>query len=392
MKKLWLVFIAITLIALLLVPSVAAAEEQNENPTQNSEIYTFVEQLCELNKANDKNVVRDFLVSKFNEALSGANDVEVGEQIFSIEGLNESFVNLEAKLTKSGATKQIIIGAHYDTAYGIEGAGDNACGIAALYLTMKTLARNSTLPYNVVFVAFDAEERGLWGSQHYVETMSAQVITNTLVMFNIDTIATGDNLYVMCENKSTDLAKLILSNAEGVREKPYAKGIFGNIYDAFGYGYYEMIQGTDHTPFRLAGIPTASLFSGAFTITGYVENSDPNKALMNTSSDTFANLIKLHPNFESRITAVSDAIVKTVTSGNFTNVAENARKQLVNLNFWYNRWWAILAVAVIAIVAIVLAIVYYRKLQKNALIGETEIKSQTVFDKPKAEDIFTFKK
>ena len=382
MKKLTFALIAILLIAVILIPNVAVAEENGDGYTRNSEIYTFVEELCERQKS-DKLSARAFIKEKFVDLL-GENAVE--EQKFTV-GQKEC-VNLVATIAKSNEFDQIIIGAHYDTVY--EGAGDNACGVAALYLTMQRLAKES-LPFNVVFVAFDGEEDGLVGSEYYVSRMSQKELKTTLVMFNIDTIATGDNLYLMCENKPTDLAKLILRNADGLQEKPHAKGIFGNGFDFFGYGYYEMVQGSDHTPFRLAGIPIAFFFSGTYSakVWDYAESADPNKAVMNTSADTFENLVSKFPNFEDRIITVSDAVVNTVKNDEFLTI--DARKQLVKLDFWYNVWWPIITVALIGIAAIVLAIFYYRKLQKNAILGESEIKSQTVFDKPKAEDIFTFK-
>ena len=369
MRKLWLALIATLLIALILVPNVAAAEAQSSS-AQNDEIYTFVEELCERQKS-DKLSVRTYLYEKFSEALG--DKWSVGTQQFTIVGSNKDYVNLVAEISKSNSTGQIIIGAHYDTVY--EGAGDNACGIAALYLTMKTFAsmKLDTIPYSVVFVAFDGEEDGLLGSEYYVGQMLQNAKDSTRVMFNFDTIATGDNLYLMCENKPTDLAKLILSKAEGVQEKPHAKGIFGNAFDAFNYGYYEMVQGSDHTPFRLAGIPTAFFFSGTYSATfwDYAESADPNKAVMNTPADTFENLVAHHPDFTNRIETVAQAVVDTVMSEELLTM--DTRGQLVNLKFWYTVWWPIIVVVVIGIVAVALAFVYYRKLQKNAILGESEI-------------------
>lgn len=385
MKKLFFALVAALLIAMAFAPNVALAEDVDQDFTQNSEIYDFVQELCDYNYKGVE-YARAYLEDKFAETLDGKG--AVSKQQFE----NGQYVNLVAKLTKNGADKQIIIGAHYDT-FG-EGAGDNACGVAALYRAMQLLSSNvGKLPCNVVFVAFDGEEAGLLGSEYYVNKMSQAERDSTLVMFNVDTIATGDKLYLHCENKSTDLAKLILGNAEGLQHKPYAKGTFGIAYDVYGYGYYETVQGSDHTPFRLAGIPTALFFSGTYssTVWNYAENSDPSKAVMNSTSDTFENLTLNHPNFDARIEAVAQAIVNTVTDANFATVGANARKQLVNLNFWYNVWWPIITVVVIAIAAIVLAIFYYRKLQKNAILGESEIKSQTVFEKPDADDIFSFK-
>lgn len=390
MKKFWLVLVATIMLVVALLPSVAFADELDEDFTQNGEIAHFVEQLCEHNASSTASA-RTFLVEKFGEALG----VEITQLPFRVG--NFEFVNLQAKLVKDGSDKQIIIGAHYDTSGAdltkSEGAGDNACGVAALYRVMQLLAKDvSKIPCNVTFVAFDGEEQGLLGSENYVLSMSQAERDSTIVMFNIDTIVTGDNLYVMCENKSTDLADLILSKCDVLNEKPYAVGVFGSTYDYYGYGYYEKVQGSDHTPFRLAGIPVALLFSGTYSASfwDYAESANTG-AVINSTSDTFESLKRNHPNFTSRIETVAQVVVDTVGSSDFLSVGENARKQLVNLKFWYNILWPLIAVGVIAIAAVVCAILYNRKLQKNALIGESEIKSNTVFGKPDAEDIFSFK-
>ena len=393
MKKFWIVLVAALVVAVALIPNAAFAYESDAHvfgerksdveSSQNDEIYEFVQQLCERN-ASDTASARSFLVEEFGKVLG----VEVEQLPFKIGDTN--FVNLQAKLNRN-SDKQIIIGAHYDSVG--EGAGDNACGIAALYRVMQLLAKNaSKLPYNVVFVAFDGEEKGLLGSYDYLGKMTIAERDSTLVMFNIDTIATGDNLYVMCENKSTDLADLILNKSKGFQEKPHAVGVYGAAYDQYGYGYYEMVQNSDHTPFRLAGIPVALLFSGTYSARfwSYAESANTS-SVMNSASDTFANLTQNYPDFTSRIETVARAVADTVQSSEFTAVAENARKQLVNLNFWYNITWPLIAVAVIAIAAVVFAVLYNRKLQKNALMGETEIKTNKVFDKPDADEIFSYK-
>ena len=390
MKKFILALIAVLLVAVAFASNVAVAEEIDSGYTQNSEIYNFVEELCARNNIG-KESVREFLIEKFNEALNGKGSVDTQEFMVG----QTQYANLVAKINHGYVDSRIIIGAHYDSLY--EGAGDNACGVAALYLTMKTLASKTSafFPYDITFVAFDGEEEGLLGSRYYVDNMTSDAISRTLVMFNFDTIATGDNLYLFCENKPTDLAKLLLSNAEGIQEKPYAKGTFGSsVFDFYGYGYYETVQGSDHTPFRLAGIPTAFFFSGTYsaTVWNYAESANPSNEVMNTPSDTFENLVAKHSDFEGRITTVSDAVVKTITSEVFhSDVAGVLRKQLVNLNFWYTVWWPIIAAAVIIVAVVVVAFVYYRKLQKNAILGGAEIKTQTVFEKPSAEDIFSFK-
>ena len=382
-------FALVALCALLLclasAPMVGFAEAQAIAADET--VSAFVEQLCEYNANGDKSGAIELIVDSF-EAVSGKT-----AEVLQFSRDKKSYFNIQVTLEASAKTdKQIIIGAHYD-AVGA-GAGDNACGVAVLYQTLKTLSESKkSLPYNVVFVAFDGEEDGLLGSNHYVngyesishDGMSEEVVANTLVMFNIDSIARGKNLYLMCENKRTDLANLILSKSNGLIEKPYARGTYLELDVSRGYGYYEYVQNSDHTPFRLAGIPIAFFFSGSYSFGSW--DFDAGEAI-NSSSDKFENL---PVNFTNRIQTVSEAIVNTVLSSEFVDVAANARSQLVNLDLTYNFWWPTIVVGVILVALVVLTILYSRKLQKKAILGTAEIKSQKVFDKPSAEDIFSFK-
>lgn len=68
----------------------------------------------------------------------------------------------------------IVITAHYDH-LGLKagklhpGANDNASGVAALLYLSNALKVQSS--YGFVFVATDAEENGLHGSEHFAKTM-----------------------------------------------------------------------------------------------------------------------------------------------------------------------------------------------------------------------------
>lgn len=67
----------------------------------------------------------------------------------------------------------IIIGAHYDSVPGTPGADDNATGVAVLLELAAEFASNP-LKYPVQLVAFDMEEYGYLGSQHYAAKCKQQ--------------------------------------------------------------------------------------------------------------------------------------------------------------------------------------------------------------------------
>ncbi|MFA5444483.1 MAG: M28 family peptidase [Bacteroidales bacterium] len=92
----------------------------------------------------------------------------------------------------------IIVGAHYDhlgTLSGkpgeadsiYNGADDNASGTAVLIETARALKEKGGLPRTVVFVAFDGEEQGLWGSQHFLKD-SLYPVCQIKTMISLDMV------------------------------------------------------------------------------------------------------------------------------------------------------------------------------------------------------------
>lgn len=391
MKKFLLIFLVALLAVLpfLSTENVAFATGEDEE-YKKSEIYKFVEEFLadnpSRNGVENQRRAAEWLANKFS-ALVGR---EVTPTPFG-EGNNVVGYNVEVRLKGNGSSdKQVIIGAHYDSTG--PGANDNASGIAAMYFTMRNLVKpNVKLPFDVVFVAFGSEEEGLLGAQHYLESMASADRQNTMVMFNLDSIGGGDNLYVFCENKPTDLANLIVKKANGqILEKPHAAGIYP--VDMFGYGYYEFIQGSDHTPFRLQGIPTAMFFAGNFRAFNFVESKDSSKNVLNSNSDNLANMDAFWgEDYVNKIETVYQYLTVTLKDSEFLAVAENAKSQLVNNNVVFNTLWPTLVAVALVAVVVLLGIWYYRKLQKRAILGTAEAKEQPkVFTQPGVEDIFSF--
>jgi hypothetical protein len=91
--------------------------------------------------------------------------------------------------------KTIIISAHYDHLGMMgeaifPGANDNASGISML-LSLATYYSNITPEYNMVFMAFGAEEAGILGSKYYVEHPYFSLDEIKFVI-NLDIMGTGD--------------------------------------------------------------------------------------------------------------------------------------------------------------------------------------------------------
>jgi len=107
----------------------------------------------------------------------------------------------------NNAPYTIIIGAHYDhlgkgmqgssndpqpTGKIHNGADDNASGVAGLLEMAHYFSKNNkTEPYNLLFIAFSAEELGLLGSRHFV-THPTLPLEKIHFMFNMDMIGRYD--------------------------------------------------------------------------------------------------------------------------------------------------------------------------------------------------------
>ena len=93
--------------------------------------------------------------------------------------------------TANGPPRQVILGAHYDTVEDTQGASDNGSGLAVLMTIARHIAERD-YPFDVRIVLFGAEEEGLLGSKHYVETMTGQEIDGTIAMLNFDAAGVGN--------------------------------------------------------------------------------------------------------------------------------------------------------------------------------------------------------
>ena len=96
---------------------------------------------------------------------------------------------------KAQPTPLVIVGAHYDAVTAGDGADDNASGVAVMLEVAERLA-HFKIDYDVVFVAFGAEEAGLRGSAYYVSQMTQADRDRSIAMINFDSLIVGDKLYI----------------------------------------------------------------------------------------------------------------------------------------------------------------------------------------------------
>ncbi|AMV36723.1 M20/M25/M40 family metallo-hydrolase [Planctomyces sp. SH-PL62] len=174
---------------------------------------------------------------------------------------------LEGAGPNSGET--IVVGGHYDhlgrgglTSGSLaflstdvhNGADDNASGTAlTLELARRLAERRDPPPRRIVFVAFSGEERGLLGSQHYVEHPPFP-IESTVAMFNFDMVGRL--------NEKRELTMIGTGTSPG----------FDGLVDALGKdsgltikkvpGMTDGFGGSDHQSFHAKDVPILFAFTG----------------------------------------------------------------------------------------------------------------------------------
>ena len=163
------------------------------------------------------------------------------------------------------ADEVLILGAHYDhlglggqgsldpEALGMvhNGADDNASGTSGLIEIARRLTDGDRRPArSVLFLAFAAEEKGLWGSAHYVRNPLVP-IDHSIAMLNMDMIGRleGRTLTVMGVGTAEEWAD-VLQTANESTARPLSIAT-----SPHGFGP------SDHSSFYGEGLPVLHFFS-----------------------------------------------------------------------------------------------------------------------------------
>lgn len=163
-----------------------------------------------------------------------------------------------------GRAPPLIVGAHYDhLGFGGEGslspnatgtvhngADDNASGTAVMLEAARRLAEGPPLSREVVFIAFTGEERGLWGSAHYVESPTVP-LESVEAMLNLDMVGrVQDDALTVFGTATAEEWPSVLERANERTPAPLDLQLVG---DGFG--------ASDHSSFYARGIPVLHFFS-----------------------------------------------------------------------------------------------------------------------------------
>lgn len=196
------------------------------------------------------------------------------------------------------ADETVIVGGHYDhlgrgglmsgslaflSSDIHNGADDNASGTALMMELARRLAtRRDPLPRRVVFMAFSGEERGLLGSQYYVDH-PLYPLSSTVMMINFDMVGrlNGKNELTMIGTGTTpgvDALVEALGKTEGLTIKKVS-----GLTDGFG--------GSDHQSFYAKNIPVLFAFTGLHS--DYHRPSDDSDRINYTGMARIADYLEL---------------------------------------------------------------------------------------------------
>lgn len=209
--------------------------------------------------------------------------------------------NIVADKAGSGQTgRTLIVGAHYDSAPSsatldrsqLQGLDDNSSGAGVLTELARNLSGIET-EHNIRFVAFGAEEYGLLGSRHFAAQMSAEERRNALGMINLDSLVTGDKMYVNAGDRAYDIAAgrqvpaytglrehaLAVARELGIElhVNPGDKNVPGTgaPYKPYGVGCCSDQEAFDEIGLQVAGFEATNWSLGP-DFDGYTQTDNPN--------------------------------------------------------------------------------------------------------------------
>jgi Zn-dependent M28 family amino/carboxypeptidase len=167
--------------------------------------------------------------------------------------------NVLADLEGEVKDRTVVVGAHLDSVAEGPGVNDNGSGTAAVLAVAERFAKRKIKPRNTVRFAFwGAEEVGLVGSTHYVDTLSAKELGRIALNLNFDMLASpnfaafvydGDGSEGDAGPAGSDVIEKVFLDHFKERGLPSGPTLFDGRSD-----YFAFIEN---------GIPAGGLFSGA---------------------------------------------------------------------------------------------------------------------------------
>ncbi|MBP5177346.1 MAG: M28 family peptidase, partial [Clostridia bacterium] len=258
--------------------------------------FTLTNYYVETELKTKLSAVQSYALADENHYKRSGRNYVVDEEGTYVK-VNVTMNNIVA--VKKGQTdEQIIVGMHFDG----DGTGDNGSGVS-LGLTTAQHIHDVETYYTIVFVFFNAEEYGCYGSTAYANAMTDEEVAKTKYMINMDSLVCGDycNLYggVQDDKNKTVNGTEAYENAMNVaatlgiefKTNPWTYDHPAPGYDAPDYASPSTGDWSDHKGFKNRGIKYVYFEATNWEIPGpYYEYDGYGETyligmLMNTSND-----------------------------------------------------------------------------------------------------------
>ena len=152
--------------------------------------------------------------------------------------------NVIAELPGSAAGGRVLMaGGHLDSVFEGPGINDNASGIAALLEVAERIAAAPRGRATMRLGFWTAEEHGLFGSRHYVRTLSPQERRRTAGYVNLDMVG-SPNAVPEVYSSGNALSRALRRRIRGAGSTSYRR------------------EDSDHEAFVRAGIPVSGIYTG----------------------------------------------------------------------------------------------------------------------------------
>ena len=248
-----------SLACLLFVSSMATAQSpQQERLTRH--VYVLASDSLKGRDAGSEDAAKaaDYIVRQFKEIGVIPYFSEGWYQYFEKNG--NTYKNIVGVIPGSDPVlknEYIVIGAHYDH-LGVKngkiynGADDNASGTATVIEMARILkSRQSQLKRSIIVVTFDAEEKGLWGSNYLSEQLDLSKIKLMMSVDMVGWLHKGKTLRLHGAATIKDGKRLLEKEAEKMQ------------LDVDAYSFETSVFGaTDTRGFAMKNVPTLYVTTG----------------------------------------------------------------------------------------------------------------------------------
>jgi Zn-dependent M28 family amino/carboxypeptidase len=176
--------------------------------------------------------------------------------------LERETVNVLADSPTGSADRVVVVGAHLDSVPAGPGINDNGSGTSTILEIAEEMAELGIRNRQQLRFAFwGAEESGLLGSEHYVDSLSEEELQSIVANLNFDMVGSPNYVRFVYDGDGNGAP----GNPDGPPGSAQIEAMFNQYFASQGLPTEPTpFNGrSDYGPFIAVGIPAGGLFSGA---------------------------------------------------------------------------------------------------------------------------------